>query len=129
MTPEQMDRLDRVLAEKLMKYEICEDKIPYGVWVRERPDQQWWFYSPTRSITQALGDGGPGTVVGEMKEQGWFYDVGLIDNPIIIKSHGEHVASFSGHNREIYRYASTPALAICLAADEVLEIEIEKGGG
>ncbi len=149
MTPEQMDQLDRALAEKLMgwtDYPPWEDDVIRKariLWYDHKlkspdiympkalvaPTFGWSLpvWHPTRNISQALGDGGEGTVVGELRKLGmvisldeaideelpykWSCAIELVDNPY--------------PSERIYATADTPSLAICLAAANALGIEVK----
>lgn len=128
MTPEEVNRF---LAEKLMGWHIRPlsdkerlqgfERIP--IYHKENGEQSGYSatgqcntirFDPYHNITQALGDGGPRTVVGEMKKLGWtFY---LLDYVTYW-----HAQFFTGENTwKRLGDANTPAAAICLAAVKAL---------
>jgi hypothetical protein len=70
------EQLDRWAAEVLMG---CRVNYTDRLFFYDPVLHEWYFqeqpYHPSTDITQALGDGGPGTVVGRMRELGWEYTV------------------------------------------------------
>lgn len=115
MTPEQANRS---LAESLMGWEhnIDEDgKIFYSD-NHDPPQLPFIIYGwdPYRRIDQALGDGGKGTVVGEMRGKGWKFKLIRYRDEI---PHG-WLASFGNNTFEAE--ADTPSAAITLAACRAL---------
>lgn len=142
MTPDQMDVLDRALAEKLMGWTVariegCMDTYYRGPDGHSNhyqlkkaydaiPDGPIW--SPTRNLIQALGDGGKGTVVGMMRKREYKFRLDLelkgfsanfyIQKPCKMLGYGYEEINWDG-------IALIPALAICLAAAKALGIEIE----
>ena len=68
-------------------------------------------WSPCTRIDQALGDGGPGTVVGEILELGYDFDLRSQQTGSFYATFGVGVEGLS------------PARAICLAAVKVLKGE------
>lgn len=81
------------------------------------------IWDPYHNITQALGDGGEGTVVGRMEEKGWTYAIHqLLKDPQL-----KHTGIFmNSHSKAAYANSNTPSVAICLAAVEALEMEKDK---
>jgi len=140
MTDLEMNQLDRKLA-KLVGWHLVEttheDGTKTGEWYSGEKYTGYDAYligadgeyadleckwSPTRRIEQALGDGEEGTVVGELRKRGW----GLSRLKMILRLGCEAFfkQEFVGvlQHREIKSaYANTPSLAICKAADAVLE--------
>jgi hypothetical protein len=103
--------LDRWLAVNLMGYGVFEDRF----WLGKRPKKPWWRWNPSTNIKQALGDGGPGTVVGMMKEKGFALKLDQMDK-------AWWAAFYKGSKKIIENYdLSTPAAAICEAAKSALE--------
>jgi len=128
---------DRFLAERLMGWEFQQNAPKrffclsvgndQGWWRKDKNDpQDWtcekcsWDWHPTTSITQALGDGGPGTVVGAMREKGWAYRIWQY-------APGKHACAFyedMGAYPKTFRViADTPKEAISKAAERALKGE------
>ncbi len=130
-----MNDTDRVLAERLMGW-IVKPLKTYGGelvdWYIEpfkRPDLSEGYikvmsvadWHPTQNITQALGDGGPGTVVGQLFLRGYDFELRKVAPENIFQCcifvdtdlDGE---TYSGQ-------ANTPVAAICEAARAAMEGE------
>jgi len=121
--------LDQRMAEEVMEWKSSE---PFGIeWMGEGLDpirgiekEDW---SPTRKIEQALGDGGPGTVVGKMLQKGWRYtmwDEGEDGEKVGFEFYQGRVTEFKCLDSPDAKYgrafADTPAKAICLAVAAAL---------
>lgn len=125
MTLEQMDRLDRALAVKF-GWKMFTDERGKEFYVDKYREfisfVHNWF--PTRLIDKALGNGGPGTVVGEMKLMGWNFGVVWSERDKGFSA--EFARGVTSPNFGRAEDRETPALAICLAADAALNIPMEE---
>ena len=99
--------INEFLAEKLMGYRDTE--TTFHALKRS--------FHPVSNITQALGDGGPGTVVGELCKLGFYVEISITDTESLVII-----------NKEAMRIADTPARAISLAAVEALKSMAESLG-
>lgn len=79
------------------------------------------FWHPSTNITQALGDGGEGTVVGKLKELGWFI-TSLHEMPNLEKPWTCHLMwpRKAPYTKESLGTGNTPAAAITDAAVRAL---------
>lgn len=130
--------LDRKMAEEVMGWIIephCPDMwvIKYGPHnIRCMSHVKDWH--PSTNIAQALGDGGPGTVVGKMLTKGWFLEM-FYSQPDALKWEN-NVPSEADCYVRFYVYPKgderleemecvvekAPSLAICLAAAKALVV-------
>ena len=134
MTNDEMDNIDRQLAEWPMGLEICVDKPFYGVWVKGPGETEWWLFSPTRSIVQAM------MVAEKMRELGWDLQLNSESNsPYIpekpwyadfskIKTRQNHRPQEYESHDYIWIREATPELAISLAAKAVKDSLKEEDG-
>ncbi len=129
-----MADIDRDMAEKVMEWEESCDPDPFvphfqtgeggTVFVTTQCAPYDWFeWHPSTDISQALGDGGPDTVVGKMRKKG--YACLLAQN----QNNGTWLCEFwpIGGIEDDYAYlkrkgaeADTPKMAICLAAKKAV---------
>jgi hypothetical protein len=119
---------DTFLAINLLGWERVTDELGMPFW--KLPNGRWDCinWKPTKNITQALGDGGAGTVVGAMRKLNWVY---TLDN-----DGSETRATFTWTDWEkikrtqnvedsdiieVYADDILPATAICEAARAALK--------
>ena len=62
--------LNRLSAEKIMHYEVGESHFSGGVWVRERPNQEWWLFNPLSSMNQCFM-----LVAAKLVKDGWGWNI------------------------------------------------------
>ena len=118
MTNEEMDALDRWLAERLMGWKLCFE-TKEGHYCIPNDDssicqvissiKDW---SPTRNIAQV------GAIVGEMRKKGWKWSVLTVSDEDMDKP--VNLSGFYKGNLYIVKKASTIQLSTCLAAKVVL---------
>lgn len=119
------DEINAYLADELMGYRHTETTL----------NTKRKGFTPCFDITQAIGDGGPETVLGAMRVRGWRVELSSEQYSRVVPGKTTKVfydfgcAFFRGLGDEDdptyhYRVAPTPKRAVCLAAVEAL-----KGGG
>jgi len=132
MTNLTNDQIDRMLAEKLMEWTIEPGKAEG----RNYPED---FYNlkehgfqhtisdwhPTSDITQALGDGGQGTVVGKMAALNYDFQLRTIVSSGKLLTWTSAFSLLDGYKKWVD--ADTPAEAICQAAVKALKAVNEIG--
>src|SRR5208337_597117 len=123
---------DRFLAERLMgwvegthfAFEIYGSQGEFSNVFLLGPDGGVkCIWSPSGNITQALGDGGPGTVVGAMREKGFSLSLQYLEigwEASFTNSEGRFLI---GSNIEAFGTGDTPSAAISLAAERALKGE------
>lgn len=114
--------LDRWLAENLMKWIEGTDFTAeiYGpknqcerIWILSPdPPLSKELWQPTKNFTQSLGDGQAGSIVGKMREMGFYMKMRF--NPLTEK----YSVSFwkRAGGRAGASFNTIPAMAICQAA-------------
>lgn len=120
MTPQE---INSYLAKELMHLEVVvSDK---AIMIRHDGLSTWIKWNPYKDITQALGDGGSGTVVGAMKAGEW--ELALDNEDVGFLEQGWRAEFLLRPGSQIIQdsdcHADTPAAAICLAAVEALKAE------
>jgi len=120
-----MSDTDRFLAQKLMGWVVdpyvarpwtvylCDDQVVMAI-------NEW---HPSTDITQALGDGGPETVVEKMRERGWRL---YLNSPSVLvgftKASARFVRILDNTDGTPWFHNDLPAAAICEAARKALEV-------
>ncbi len=123
-----VEKLRRWSAEKLMGWTLRKINIPCSVvtdeeyYEREDGSFAYWKkeWHPTQNITQALGDGGPDTVVGALETKGW--TIWALRKAL--DGSGRYYCAFiNKYSIPKAGFGNTPATAISEAAKAALEGE------